>query len=133
MNREQHYRVLGAAVQGFMAVALGAFGAHLLPRLDAGLAPAEAAQRLALFGTASKYQLAHAAALLALAPLRLPRPGAAAAAARCLFWGTLIFAATLYLMGLGAPHGLGAVTPVGGVLMLAGWVLLGLAARPARA
>lgn len=131
MQQDQLYRVRGAAVQGFLAVSLGAFGAHLLPRLNAGLPALEAARRLTLFGIASKYQLAHAAALLALGAFEAPRPRAAAWAASCLFWGTLIFAGTLYLMGLGAPLWLGAVTPVGGTLMLAGWVLLGLSARTA--
>ena len=103
----------GAALAG-VAVMLGAFGTHALAgRLDA--------QTLGWWQTAVEYQSWHALAVLALGLngatwLRWP--------ARMLAAGALIFAATLYAMALGAPPWLGAVTPVGGLLMIAGWALL---------
>ena len=107
--------VIAAAMLGGSAVLLGAFGAHALRGV---VTP----QGAGWWQTAVQYQLAHALALLAIAPLPLRR---AALAAWCMTTGTTIFAATLYAMALGLPHWLGAITPVGGVLMIAGWAVLG--------
>jgi len=96
-----------AALSAAIAIAAGAFGAH-------GAANPQAAEWLRTGGT---YQLIHAVALLALA--RLP---VGAGPSLGLLAGSLIFAATLYAMALGAPRWLGAVTPIGGVLMIAGWL-----------
>lgn len=125
MERIQRFCLKAAAVQGFMAVACGAFGAHGLKSLNAGLPPDQAALRLEWAATGARYQLIHAAALLALAALA-PRlkSGRARWSARAFFYGPLVFSATLYAMALGAPLWLGAVTPLGGLCMLAGWALL---------
>jgi len=125
MEQIQTFCLRAAAVQGFMAIACGAFGAHGLKSLCAGMPPDQAALRLDWVSTGARYQLAHAAALLALAALA-PRLKTARArwVARAFFYGTLIFSATLYAMALGAPLWLGAVTPLGGLFMLAGWALL---------
>jgi uncharacterized membrane protein YgdD (TMEM256/DUF423 family) len=111
-----------AGLQGGLAVAFGAFGAHALKTKVAALDPGEAAKILAWVDTGAKYQLVHAAALLALAALG-PRlaPGPARLAAHGLAWGPLLFSATLYAMALGGPRWLGALTPLGGLGMLAGW------------
>lgn len=102
-----------AALSGAVAIAAGAFGAH-----RAGPAAAE------LLRTGGHYQLLHAVA--ALGALRVGAVGPA-----WLFVGGAgLFAATLYLMALGLPGGLGAVTPLGGTAMIAGW--LWLAWRSAR-
>jgi uncharacterized membrane protein YgdD (TMEM256/DUF423 family) len=112
--------VVGALLCGF-AVAMGAFGAHAL---KARLAP----EALGWWQTAVQYQMWHGLALVALGAagfrrLRLP--------AWLLGGGALIFSATLYAMALGAPHWLGAVTPLGGLAMIAGWGLLAFRAiRP---
>lgn len=103
----------GAGLAG-AAVMLGAFGTHAL---GGRLNP----QALGWWQTAVQYQAWHALAVLAIglngsAPMRLP--------AGILAGGAMIFAATLYAMALGAPRWLGAVTPVGGLLMIAGWFLL---------
>ena len=109
--------VLGALFAG-LAVAAGAFGAHAL---QARLAP----ERLATFEIAVRYQLYHALALLAAAGAVERWPQGAASAAGWLFVaGILIFGSTLYALALGGPRWLGAVTPVGGVCFIAGWVLL---------
>lgn len=113
--------VLIGAVWGFLGVALGAFGAHGLPRDTS-------AQALDWWKTAAQYHLAHALALLLTGTLGLL--GARVdAAGWCFLAGSAIFSGTLYAMTLGAPRLLGAVTPLGGLLLLLGWLLLGWAAR----
>jgi uncharacterized membrane protein YgdD (TMEM256/DUF423 family) len=114
--------VFFAGLHGFLAVAAGAFGAHGLKAKVASLPPEEAAKILGWVETGSRYQLAHAAALLALAAL-WPRlaPEPAGAAAQGFAWGALVFSGTLYAMALGAPRWLGAVTPLGGLGLLLGW------------
>ncbi len=103
---------LAAAILGLASVTLGAFGAHAL---DGHLSP----EAEGWWTTATQYALAHAAVGLALSTsgpaARLAGPG------WCLTLGASVFAATLYAMALGAPSLLGAITPVGGLLMLAGW------------
>jgi uncharacterized membrane protein YgdD (TMEM256/DUF423 family) len=125
MKKLQGFCLRAASLQGFMAVACGAFGAHGLQNLVAGLPPDQAAKRLDWVATGARYQLIHAAALLALAAL-IPnlKPDRAKWVAQSFFYGPLIFSSTLYAMALGAPLWLGAVTPIGGLLMLIGWALL---------
>lgn len=102
---------VAAALSGALAIAAGAFGAH-------GAASAQAADWLR---TGGLYQLVHAVAVLALAGRY-----------RCTGWlwlsGAGLFAATLYAMALGGPRWLGAVTPVGGVMMIVGWLMLAFSA-----
>ena len=113
--------VLVGAISGFLGVALGAFGAHGLPKDTP-------AQALEWWKTAAQYHMIHALALVltGLAGLQGLR---ADAAGWCFLLGTAIFSGTLYAMTLGAPRVLGAVTPIGGVLLLAGWIALAVAAR----
>lgn len=110
--------LLAAALLGASAVMLGAFGAHAL---RSTLGP----QQLGWWQTATQYQLAHALALLVISILPLRR---APLAAGCIALGTIIFSGTLTLMALGLPHWLGALTPIGGVLLIAGWLVLAWAA-----
>ena len=99
--------VIVAALSGALAVAAGAFGAHGASGVAADW-----------LRTGAQYQMIHAVA--ALAVLRLEAKGPA-----WLFLaGGAIFAISLYLMALGAPRILGAVTPIGGVLLIAGWLWL---------
>ncbi len=101
-----------AALSGALAVAAGAFGAHG--------AEAKAAEWLR---TGSHYQLIHAVA--ALVALRLEAKGPAA----LFVVGGAIFAITLYLMALGLPRWLGAITPIGGAALIAGWLWLAWSLR----
>jgi uncharacterized membrane protein YgdD (TMEM256/DUF423 family) len=111
-----------AAILGFLAVALGAFGAHgLKERL-------EAADRMATWETAVLYHLVHSVVLLVLA---LARPQAVGAF-RCMAAGILVFSGTLYALCLTGQTWLGAVTPIGGLLLLSGWALLAWKAGPRR-
>lgn len=106
-----------AALVGFLSVAFGAFGAHALD----GRLTAEGAE---WWQTATLYGLTHAGA--ALAAGLSGRGGKIAAGGWMIVAGAVIFAGTLYAMALGAPRWLGAVTPVGGISLLAGWVMIGL-------
>jgi uncharacterized membrane protein YgdD (TMEM256/DUF423 family) len=114
-----------AASLGFLAVALGAFGAHgLKARLGA---LADGADRLEWWKTAAQYHLAHALALaLAAGLFGDSRWGRAACVAFSL--GIVLFSGSLYTMTLTGIRVLGAVTPFGGLAMMVGWALLGVAA-----
>ncbi len=113
--------VLGAA-SGALSVAAGAFGAHAL---KARLAP----ELLAIFDTAARYQALHALALLAVAWACTRWPGRAAhSAGWCFVLGTVLFSGSLYALALTGVRALGAITPVGGVLFIGGWLALALAA-----
>ncbi len=112
---ERTFLALGA-LSAFVSVAAGAFGAHAL---RARLAP----DLLAVFETGARYQMFHALALLAVAWAVGRWPGAAAAGWLFLA-GTLLFSGSLYALALTGARGLGAVTPVGGVAFLAGWLWL---------
>lgn len=97
-----------AALSAALAVAAGAFGAHA----------AAGEQQAEWLRTGGMYQLVHAVAALAI---MVRAPGAA----WTLLIGAAIFAVTLYAMALGAPRWLGAVTPIGGTLLIAGWLWAG--------
>ena len=101
-----------AALSGALAVGAGAFGAHG--------ASGEAAEWLK---TGGHYQLVHAVA--ALVALKLDAKGPAT----CFVVGGLIFAGTLYLMALGAPRWFGAITPIGGLALIGGWLWLAWSVR----
>jgi uncharacterized membrane protein YgdD (TMEM256/DUF423 family) len=117
-----------AGVQGFLAVALGAFGAHGLKAKLATLS--DAAQRMAWWETAAQYHLAHALAIGLSAYLvnRAPSSTAAYVAGFCFTGGIVLFSGSLYVMTLTGVRALGAVTPFGGLLLLAGWASVVIAA-----
>jgi len=115
------YFTLGALF-GASGVAAGAFGAHAL---KSRLAP----DLLAVFETAARYQLIHALALLAAAWAVSRWPGRRSRwAGACFAIGIVLFSGTLYALALSGVRALGAITPVGGVLLIAGWLLLATAA-----
>jgi uncharacterized membrane protein YgdD (TMEM256/DUF423 family) len=109
-----------SAVMGFLAVSLGAFAAHGLKSL------LEANAQIANWNTAAQYHLIHSVALLALAISRPQQNWAW----RFWFLGTIIFSGSLYIMGLTGQRWLGAITPIGGVLLLAGWLALAIKPEP---
>ena len=113
------------ALSAFVSVAAGAFGAHAL---RARLEPAA----LAVFETGARYQMYHALALLAVAWAGSRWPGPWAGRAGWLFVaGTLLFSGSLYALALSGIRWLGAITPLGGVAFLLGWLCLAWAARSA--
>lgn len=107
-----------AALLGALTVALGAFGAHALrDSLDASA--------LALWRTAVDYLFWHVlAALFAARHAESTGARGAGVAALLFLGGAVVFASTLFALALGAPRLLGAVTPLGGAAMLAGWLAL---------
>lgn len=110
------------SVAGLVGVALGAFGAHAL---KARLAP----EALATFEIGVRYQMYHALALVAAAWACAKWPGAWASASGWLFiGGIVVFSGSLYVLVLTGTKWLGAVTPVGGLALMAGWVCLAVAA-----
>lgn len=103
-----------AAIAGATAVLAGAFGAHALKaRLPADL--------LAVWNTGAGYHLAHAVALLALALRSDPR---CRIPFLLMFAGVALFSGSLYVLALSGWRPLGMVTPLGGVLLVAGWASL---------
>ena len=114
--------IAAGALLGFLGVALGAFGAHAL---KSRLAP----DMLAVFEVGVRYQMYHALALLGVAWACTRWPGPLTAASGWLFIaGVVIFFGSLYALSLSGVRWLGAVTPVGGLALLTGWLCLALAA-----
>lgn len=109
------------AISAFLSVALGAFAAHVLKEK---LQP----DMLAVFETGARYQMYHALAMLAVsfALTRWPSPGMAAAGWLFLA-GTVLFSGSLYALALSGVKALGAVTPLGGLCFLAGWLCFAFA------
>ena len=119
MNSQTAFRI--SAVLGFVAVALGAFGAHGLQEL------LERNDRIETWKTAVLYHLAHAVVMLVIATLRPLR----STAWMLMLTGVVIFSGTLYALALTNVKWLGAITPLGGVSLLAGWLALAFGkARP---
>lgn len=111
--------ILGAAL-AFLSVAFGAFGAHALKDKFKEAKYAEN------WETACRYQMYHALGLIAIGILMtvLGASGALAWATYLMFAGTIIFSGSLYILSLTGIRKLGAITPIGGLLMLAGWILV---------
>lgn len=115
---------LASALSGLLLVAIGAFGAH-------GLTDPRAKE---LIHTATHYQFMHTmAALAALIFWRSWGAGRARFAPGLFFTGIAVFCGSLYAMAFGAPSWLGALTPIGGVLFMSGWLVLAWAALSLRA
>jgi uncharacterized membrane protein YgdD (TMEM256/DUF423 family) len=114
--------LLAGAVAGLIAVAFGAFGAH-------GLRSRLTPDMLAVFETGVRYHMYHALALLVTAALVPRLPGRAIVAAGWFFAGGIVlFSGSLYLLAVTGVTILGAITPIGGVAFLAGWIALVVAA-----
>lgn len=114
-----------AAVSAGISVAAGAFGAHALrARVEPRL--------LEVFETGARYQMYHALGLLAVAWVASRLPAGAATPAQAAGWlfvaGTVVFSGSLYAMTLTGLRALGAITPIGGVCFILGWIALAVAA-----
>jgi uncharacterized membrane protein YgdD (TMEM256/DUF423 family) len=115
---DRTFALMGATL-ALLAVAGGAFGAHAL---SARLSPSD----LDIFEVAVRYQMYHALALIILAVGigRYEAPALLFAAGWTMVAGVIIFSGSLYILVLTGIRGFGAVTPVGGVLLLAAWGLV---------
>ena len=109
-----------ASIAGALAVILGAFGAHTLKgKIEPEL--------LTAFETGVRYHMYHAVALLAVAQARLSGALMQAAAAWLFLAGIALFSGSLYVLSLTGVRWLGAITPVGGLAFIFGWLCLALA------
>lgn len=111
--------IVSGSILAMLAVALGAFGAHgLEDRLDAHM--------LSVFETGVRYHMYHALGLLVIAALaaRLPQSRSLLWAGRLLILGIVIFSGSLYALSLTGFTRLGMITPIGGVLFIAGWFMV---------
>jgi uncharacterized membrane protein YgdD (TMEM256/DUF423 family) len=119
-RRPDRFALIAAGVFGLMGVALGAMGAHAMAAKLAENGMTHA------WDTGSRYQLMHAVALLGLGVWARSAPMAPgrwiAWAARAWAIGILFFAGSLYGIALGGPRWLGPVTPLGGIMLLLGWI-----------
>jgi uncharacterized membrane protein YgdD (TMEM256/DUF423 family) len=116
------FLILGS-INGLVAVALGAFGAHVLKaRLSSDM--------LSVFQTGVQYQMYHALALILVAILsnHLASTGTVNWSGWLFFAGILLFSGSLYALSLSGVKVLGAITPLGGLAFLAGWIMLAWAA-----
>lgn len=110
------------AILGALAVSAGAFGAH-------GLKGRLTEQAMAWWNIAAQYQLVHSLSVVVAGLLARGSGAGTAATAGLLFVvGILVFSGTLYAMALGAPRWFGAITPLGGLALIAGWLTLAWAA-----
>jgi len=114
--------LLAASLLGATGVMAGAFGAH-------GLASRVSPERLEAWQTAATYQLFHSIALLALAlsilyASNLTKTSTALWVCRSWLVGVIIFSGSLYGLVLSGINWLGAITPIGGTLLIVGWALL---------
>lgn len=110
------------SINAFMAVALGAFGAHALKsRLSA--------EMLAIFETGVQYHFYHALGLLAVGIIATYLPDSVwlKRSGWIMFAGIVIFSGSLYILSLTGVRWLGAITPIGGICFLVSWVLLVIA------
>jgi uncharacterized membrane protein YgdD (TMEM256/DUF423 family) len=121
VTRANFWLFIGA-LNGFLAVAAGAFGAH-------GLEGRVPASSITIFQTGAHYHLIHALAIVAAGFAAQGGAGGRANSAAWLFLaGIVLFSGSLYFMGLTQSLALVLVTPVGGVFLLAGWAMLAAAA-----
>jgi len=117
--------LLIGSILGFLSVAGGAFGAHALK----ARVPAE---MMEVFTTGTRYLMLHAVALLAVGLLADRAGGTSLSVAGWTFTvGTLIFSGSLWLLAGTGTRWLGAITPIGGLILLAGWAALALAVAKA--
>ena len=122
---ERWFGVLGA-IFGALGVGLGAFGAH-------GLKGRVEESSIAIWQTAASYQMWHALALIAVAWVISEGTSTAARVSGIAFTlGVLLFSGSLYVLVLSGQKWLGAVTPLGGLAFIVGWVSLAVALWPQR-
>ncbi|KPC99801.1 DUF423 domain-containing protein [Geobacillus thermocatenulatus] len=115
--------ILLGALNAFLAVALGAFGAH-------GLEGKIPDRYLEIWKTAVQYQMFHALGLLVIGLLigKAPNVGLIGAAGWVMLAGIVLFSGSLYVLSVTQIKPLGAITPFGGVAFLVAWVMIGYAA-----
>jgi len=126
MNNDARRTLAIAALLVALATALGAFGAH-------GLRDVLTPERLDVFETGVRYHFYHTLGLLALGVLAQLRPARGLRlATKLIVAGIVVFSGSIYALTFGAPSALGMVTPLGGLLLMLGWILVALTVWSAR-
>ena len=124
-ERQPTWLLAAAGMLGASAIGAGAFGAHALRGLlDPPL--------LAAFHTGARYHLVHAVVVLALALARQAGWRGGRVAAGCMIAGIVLFSGSLYILALSGQRYWGIVTPVGGLVLIVGWLTLTAAAFRSR-
>ncbi|MBU1565149.1 MAG: DUF423 domain-containing protein [Proteobacteria bacterium] len=114
---ERVFFIIGA-LSAFIGVAAGAFGAH-------GLKSRISPEMLSVFEVGVRYQMYHAFALIVTAWVHTKWPSLLVTTGGWLFFaGTILFSGSLYLLSVGGMRWLGAITPLGGLAFLAGWICI---------
>ena len=116
-ENDRYFFQISGTILALGAVVMGAFGAHILKDI------LTAKSSVSTWETAVRYQMWHALSLLLLSVFpkkQMPSK----ATGQCLIIGTLLFSGSLYLLAIGGPKWLGPVTPIGGLLLISGWMLL---------
>ena len=111
------YRLLGS-ILAFSAVLFGAFGAHALKET------LSAHDSIQTWETAVRYQMWHALALILLSIISLKHSITKKMIGPCFAIGTILFSGSLYGLALDGPKWLGPITPLGGLSLMIGWLLL---------
>ncbi|MEQ1518491.1 MAG: DUF423 domain-containing protein [Usitatibacteraceae bacterium] len=121
MKKNAKYVLIAGAMLAFLGVALGAFGAHAL---KARLAP----DLLAVYQTGVQYHLIHALGIVLLGVVvqLLPTSKLLSAAAWLMVAGVLVFSGSLYVLSVTGLRFFGAITPFGGLALLAAWLLFAI-------
>lgn len=116
--------IVFASLSGFLAVALGAFGAHALKSVLSS-------DMFSVYQTAVEYHLIHSVLLFVVSVLMVTHGNLLwlKRSAIAIAWGILLFSGSLYLLTLSGIKLLGMVTPLGGVSLLLGWLMLAAAGR----
>ena len=114
----KHFLGIGTILAG-LAVILGAFGAHMLENMVS-------VDRLATFETGVQYQMYHALALILVGWISRNSEEQLQTVGYCFLAGILIFSGSLYLLVLTDTGWLGAITPIGGLAFIAGWLIWAL-------
>lgn len=117
---QRTYLIIGS-ILGMIGVGIGAFGAHLLE-------PIIGPQLLQTFKTGVEYHFVHTLAILIVAVLAgvIRESSLLRWAGRLFTIGVIIFSGSLYVLSITGIKVLGAITPIGGVCFIAGWIMLGL-------
>lgn len=115
MSKQTKFLLLAGILNGFLFVAISAFGAHALQgQLSI--------KQLAWFDTASLYQIIHALALIGLGLYSIHSKLCLVFIGSLFLAGIIFFSGSLYIMVLGGPTYLGAITPIGGICFLVAWL-----------
>ena len=118
MKKKGELWLFCGSMLGMLGVGMGAFGAHIL--FD-GMTE----KYQGIYNTASKYALVHAVLLCTLGFFYSGRHRSARIACFCIFWGTCIFSGTLWMLSVLGLKWMGAITPIGGMMLMFGWGAIG--------